>query len=115
MNRASVVGVALVAALWIPAAVSAHTGHTHKVMGTISAVQETRLEVKTTDGKVVAITLNDKTVYRQGKAKADETILKVGERVVVEGLQPDGAKTLTAKTVRMAAAPGTAEKATAKK
>lgn len=114
MNRASVVGVALVAALWIPAAVSAHTGHTHKVMGTISAVQDTQLEVKTTDGKVVAVTLNDKTVYRQGKAKTDETILKVGERVVVEGLRPDGAKTLTAKTVSMAAAPETAAKATAK-
>jgi hypothetical protein len=79
-------------------------------MGTISAVHDKHLEVTTTDGKVVGVTLDDKTVFRQGKAKADSKILKVGERVVVEGLQPDGAKTVTAKTVQMAPAPATAKK-----
>lgn len=110
MNKKWIVGVALVAALGLPVVARAHTGHAHKVMGTIASVHDTHLEVKTTDGKVVTITLDGKTVFRQGKAKADMTILKVGERVVVEGLQPDGAKTLTARSVQMAAAPATAKK-----
>lgn len=110
MNRKAIAGVALVAALGLPYAARAHTGHTHKVMGTISAVHDKHLEVTTTDGKVVGVTLDDKTVFRRGKAKADVKILQVGERVVVEGLQPDGAKTITAKIVRMGVAAATAKK-----
>lgn len=104
MNRRWAVAIALALALAVPAVARPHTGHTHKVMGTISVVHDKHLEVKTPDGKIVQVTLDDKTVFRLGKAKADITILKVGERVVVEGLQPDGAKTVTAKRVQMAAA-----------
>ncbi len=102
MNRKVVVGLVLVVALTIPAVVHAHEGHTHKVMGTVSTVTDTQVEVKTTDGKTVAIALDAKTVYRQGKAKVDAKALKVGERVVVEA---EGDKTMTAKTVQLAAAP----------
>lgn len=108
MNRIWIVGAALVAVLGLPAVARSHTGHAHKVMGTLAAVHENHLEVKTTDDKIVAITLDANTVYQRGKAKADVKMLKVGERVVVEGLQADGAKTITAKSVQMAAVPATA-------
>jgi hypothetical protein len=80
-------------------------------MGTIAAVTATELDVKTTDGKTVAVTLDAKTVYRQGKVRTDATMLKAGERVVIEAEQAEGAKLMTAKTVTMAApAPVTARK-----
>ena len=103
--------VALLAlALLVPAAAMAHTGHVHKVMGTVSAVSSTQLEVKTTDGKTAVVVLNEKTVYEQGTAKTGLTALKVGDRVVVEGTQATGAKNVTAQKVRIGTAPVTAKK-----
>ena len=107
MSRRWIVGVALAAALALPVVGWAHEGHAHKVMGAISAITDSQIEVKGTDGKTVVIALDAKTVYRQGKAKADVKMLKVGERVVVEAEQAKGAKVMTAKTVQMAVAPAT--------
>lgn len=112
MSGKWIAGVALIAALAVPVASWAHEGHAHKVMGTISAVTDKQLEVKGTDGKTVVIALDAKTVYQLGKAKADSKILKVGERVVVEAEQAQGAKIMTAKTVQMAAATTTPAAAT---
>jgi len=105
MNSRWIVGAALMAALSLPAVALAHTGHVHKVMGTVSAVTATQLDVKTTDGKTVTVVLDAKTTFKQGTAKADATSLKVGERVVVSALQPTGSKTMTATSVQVAKAP----------
>ena len=103
--------LAMVVALVAPVAVWAHAGHAHKVLGTIAAVTDAQLDVKTADGKTVAVTLDAKTVYRQGKVRTDVTMLKAGERVVIEAEQAEGAKLMTAKTVTMAApTPVTARK-----
>jgi len=102
MNGRWMAGAALIAALIAPAAAWAHEGHAHKVLGTVAAVTDTQLDVKTTDGKTVAVVLDAKTVYRQGKARTDAKMLKLGERVVVEAEQAAGAKLMTAKTVTMA-------------
>ena len=109
--RKSIVVAALAVALLVPVAVRAHTGHVHKVMGTVSVVSPTQLEVKTTDGKVAVVLLDARTVYEQGSTKADAKTLKVGDRVVIEGTQATGAKNVTAQKVRIGAAPP----ATAKK
>jgi hypothetical protein len=103
-----VVLAALAIALFLPAAAYAHTGHVHKVMGTVSTVSPTQLEVKTTDGKVAVVLLNAKTVYEQEKIKTDLSALKVGDRVVVEGTQATGAKNVTAQKVRIGTAPAPA-------
>lgn len=104
MSRKLIASMALIAAVAVPAVSWAHGGHAHKVMGTITAVADNQLEVKGTDGKTVVIALDAKTVYRQGKAKTDAKILKVGERVVIEAEQAEGAKVMTAKTVQTAVA-----------
>jgi hypothetical protein len=103
--------VAVLVLLGMPVAMSAHAGHAHKVLGTITAVSDSQLDVKTTDGKSVVVLLDAKTVYRQGKVRVDAKMLKLGERVVVEAEQAEGAKLMTAKTVTMAApTPVTARK-----
>jgi hypothetical protein len=108
--RRVIVAAVLVAVSLLPAAAGAHTGHVHKVMGTVSAVAPGQLEVKTTDGKTAVVLINAKTVYEQGTAKVDVKTLKIGDRVVVEGTQATGAKNVTAQKVRIGTAPATARK-----
>lgn len=110
MNTKWIVGVALIAAVAFPMSVWAHEGHAHKVMGTVSAVTAKQLDVKATDGKTVMIALDAKTIYQHGKAKVDAKMLKVGDRVVVDAVQEEGAKMMIATTVQMAAAPAAAKK-----
>jgi hypothetical protein len=74
-------------ALAVPAVARAHGGHTHKVMGTVSSVNGSHVEVKGTDGKTVVIMLDAKTAITRGKTKLDATALKVGERVSVDYTQ----------------------------
>ena len=98
------------AALLVPASARAHTGHVHKVMGTVAAIAPAQIEVKTTDGKLAVVLLNAKTVWEQGTAKGDAKLLKVGDRVVVEGTQATGAKNVTAQKIRIGTAPPAAAK-----
>jgi hypothetical protein len=89
------------------AAVLAHEGHEHKIMGTVSMVHENHLEVKMKDGKSSVVTVNDKTRILRGTATAKLEDIKNGERVVVtavESKQKDGAPVMTAREVRLAAA-----------
>ena len=91
-----------------PALVSAHEGHMHKILGTVASVQGNHLVVKTTDGKVVTVTLDAKTTFARGKVKLDATALKVGERVSVDYVQQ---KTVnTAKTIKLGETPVAAKK-----
>lgn len=94
---ASLVAVALV----LPAAAWAHEGHAHKILGTISAIQANRVELKTPEGKTVSVVVNAKTTYARGKQKVDVTALKVGERIVAEVASE---KDMIATAVTMAAA-----------
>ena len=103
MKKSWIVGLALLAALALPAFAAAHTGHLHKVMGTVSAVTPTKVEVKTTDGKTMVILLDAKTVYRKAKLKVDVASVKVGGRVVIDAEGADAAKPMTAKTVQLPA------------
>ncbi len=75
--------IALVAA----GPVSAHEGHQHKVMGTVVQVhvdpgKASHVEVKTTDGKTVVLSCDDKTQFVKGKAAAALRDVAAGMRVV---------------------------------
>ena len=106
MSRKLIVGLALAAALAVPAAVLAHGTHVHKVVGTVAAVNGSQVTVKTTDGKTVTVVVNAKTRITQNKLKADATALKTGTRLVAEGLEAKGIVTATA--VQVGAAPAVA-------
>jgi len=101
--------LAVAAVVAMPAAARAHEGHTHKVMGTVASVQGSDVQVKGTDGKVVAITIDGKTAITRGKAKADLTALKVGERVSIDYVE-DKNKVNTAKAIKLGQTPAPAKK-----
>jgi hypothetical protein len=80
----------------------AHEGHDHaaagdKVMGTVSAVHKdmNHIEVKDKAGKIVGISVNDKTMYMKGKAMVKLDDVKVGARVVVTVTGEGDQKTAT--------------------
>ena len=98
------VAVAAAFVLLLSVAAVAHEGHPHRFLGTLSAVQGSQIEVKTTDGKTVAFTLDQKTLIQQGKAKADVKELKIGERIVVSALPVAAGKVMTAINVQLRAA-----------
>lgn len=106
MSRKWIVGIALVGALAVPVMGWAHTGHAHKVMGTVSSVDGNHLMVKTTDGKTVTVMLDAKTKITQGKTKLTSAALKVGDRIVAEGAQEKDM--LTAASVQLGTAPAAA-------
>lgn len=93
--------LAVLVALMMPAPVRAHGGHTHKVMGTVTSFTDTVLEVKTTDGAAVVMTLDAATVYRRGKQKVDARVLAVGGRVVVDAAGANAGQRMLAKTVQV--------------
>ncbi len=91
----------------------AHKGHDHKIMGTVAAVQDGRLEVKAVDGKTSIIMLNEKTKIVMGKMVHTVADVKVGERVVVTATEvkgKDGKAVLVAKQVALATAASAAVK-----
>lgn len=100
-----IVVIAATAALVLPAVARAHGNEVHKVMGTVSSVQDNQVTVKTTAGKTVMVMLDAKTAVTRGQEKLDATAVKAGERVVVEGTEEKGM--VTAKTVRLGAVPAT--------
>ena len=106
LRRFVVVGAIAAAALVVPAVARAHTGHEHKVMGTVSSIEGNHVMVKTTDGKTVMVMLDAKTKITQGKAKLTSDALKVGDRIVAEGAQAKDV--LTAANVQVGTAPAPA-------
>lgn len=107
--------IALLFALAIALApvVKAHEGHLHKVMGTVAVIHENHLEVKATDGKTVAMSLDNKTKVLRGKTALKTADIKVGERVVVSAREvkgKDGKTSLIAAQVNL----GTVATTTAK-
>jgi hypothetical protein len=85
MNR--FVALVLAAVLLAPAALAAHEGHTHKTLGTVSAIHENHLEVTDAKGKMTTFALAPTTKIRRAKAKAAAGDIKVGDRVVVTTLE----------------------------
>lgn len=80
-------GVMVATVLAWSGAAQAHEGHTHKALGTITAVHAEHVEIKTTDGKTLAVTVDAKTAITRGKEKLAATALQTGERVSVEYME----------------------------
>lgn len=94
--RTMLIALALSAGLALASA-SAHPGHDHKIMGTITSIDGKTVLVKTTDGKERTFALTATTKLLNGKKKGTDTDLKPGMRIVVNvgnGEEPLKAKEL---------------------
>src|SRR5438105_6257926 len=104
-KRTERIALVFISALGIAGGALAHEGP-HKVMGTVSSVNEHRIEVKATTGKVVSIDIDGKTKVLHGATAMKVSDIKIGERIVVTAMEKkgsDGKATLTASEIRLAA------------
>lgn len=88
----------------------AHTGRHEKVMGTVVAIRDATLEVKTTDGRTAATVLNDKTKVFKGAQAVKRTTIHDGDWVVVTTMAmkgSDGKAMLVAEEIRLGTSPPT--------
>jgi len=95
--------IVLAAALALPAAALAHGGHLHKALGTIARTDGVHVDVKTTDGKTLTLTLDKNTAVTRGKDKLDATALKAGARVSVDYMEEN--KMMMARAIKLSTAP----------
>ena len=102
-----VVILILAIGLLSPAIAAAHPGHDHKLMGTISSIDKTKVVVKTTEGKDMTFEITPLTAFKKGKNKGAAADLKAGMRVVVN--IGDGVEPLKAKEVQYSAPTTTAQ------
>lgn len=111
MNR--ILMMLLVPVVLAPA-VLAHEGHPHKLMGVVSAVRGSEVDVKSTDGKTATVTLRSDAKIRRDATPLKASDLKAGDRVVVTFVEkkgPDGKTISEASDIRV----GTSEGAAASK
>lgn len=112
-----------IAVLTASAVALAHEGEDHgggadkHLMGTVDSVAGRMLTVKATDGKTVAVHVDDHTQYDKGGAPGKAADVKPGAKVVVHGeTMKDG--TLHATKIRLgksAASPAPSKDAPSKK
>ena len=105
MKRMLIAALGLAALVITPGIARAHDGEVHKVMGTISSIQDKNLMVKEANGKTMMVMLDGKTKITRGKATVAASELKVGDRIVASG--PEEKEMITAQTVQIGAAPAT--------
>lgn len=67
--------------------VSAH--EEFRIIGTLTRVQDTQIDVRTRDSKTIAVKLDKQTVVTRDKKKVAVTQLKSGQSVVVDALGDD--------------------------
>lgn len=73
----------------------AHEGHVHRVMGTVTVIDEAHVEIETKAGTKESFLLTKETRYVRGKRPSAATDVKVGERAVVSVIEKDGKKVVT--------------------
>ncbi len=79
----------------------AHGSGQH-VLGTVTAIDGTHIEVKTPKGKVVSVTLTKQTRFKAKDNPSSTELPVIGDRVVIEATKDK--KTLTATEVHYSAA-----------
>ena len=75
--------LALLAVMSLSGPLLAHGGYTH-VIGTVTAMDATHVEVKTKAGKTVSVKLSETTKFTKDGAAAAAKDMLVGQRVSVE-------------------------------
>ena len=83
MSRLSIVLLVVGVLAW-PTMASAHDGHAHKVMGTVTARDDKHIEIKTPGGENLSIAVNAQTAVTRGNKTVALSEVRIGRRVVVD-------------------------------
>ena len=85
MTRRNLIAVTALVMLTVVAAgrASAHPGHDHKIMGTVTMAAADHVMVKDPDGKSFTATITKNTKFTRAKKAMKAADLKVGMRIVI--------------------------------
>ena len=86
----SMLSSALICSLLLGAVAFAHAGMEH-VVGTVTAVTDHSLTVKTRDGAIKTVEFDGETKFVKGEAAATVKDVRVGSRVVIHAHNHDNA------------------------
>jgi hypothetical protein len=75
--------IALLFALILTGPAAAHEGHAERVLGTVAAIDDQSVAIRTKDGKTLRVALDAQTVVFRGDEKVARTDIAVGDRAVV--------------------------------
>jgi Domain of unknown function (DUF5666) len=78
--------LAIVSLALLPAIATAHGGEEH-VTGTVTAISDTSVTVKTTAGKTVEVAFDAKTTYTRAKQPIQKADIKAGDRIVIHAAE----------------------------
>ena len=81
--------LAVPAALLLSLSAFAHNGMEH-IMGTVTSMTATSIQVKAQDGKLTPVLTDAKTMWMRGKAMITAKDVHTGDRVVVHAKKVDG-------------------------
>ncbi len=94
--------LAIMAIALLPTIATAHGGEEH-VTGTVTAVSDSAVTVKTTAGKTVEVGFDAKmTTYERAKQPIQKTDIRVGDKIVIHAMEVN--EKLVAHTVEIGAA-----------
>lgn len=97
--------VALAVSFISGAALRAHPGHEHKVMGTVTMAAADHVMLKDTEGVNLTFQINADTKFMRAKKAAKAADMKAGMRVVITAVTDDEDEKLIATVIEMGAAP----------
>jgi hypothetical protein len=92
---------AVVAVALIPTTVFGHGGEEH-VTGTVTAVSDTSVTVKTTAGKIDEVGFDGRTTFARANKPIQKSEIQVGDRIVIHAVEVNDK--LVAHTVEVGAA-----------
>ena len=86
---------------------SAHPGHEHKVLGTVTMIAADHVMVKDKDGKDATVMLNKSTKFVRAKKAMKATDLKVGMRIVITAVTDEDDDKSIATVIQLGPDPAT--------
>ena len=103
-----ILAATVVLALTAPSVVSAHEGHMHKALGTVSRIDGPHVVLKTTAGKTLTVMLDKSTTIARGNDHVDRSALKVGGGLSVDYMEEKGM--MMAHAIKLSVTPVKAKK-----
>jgi hypothetical protein len=109
MTRRRILAMAAAALMTIAIAdvASAHPGHEHKIMGTVTMAAADHVMLKDKDGKDATVVVNKDTKFLRAKKAMKVADLKVGMRIVVTAVTDDNDDKSIAKVIELGPDPAT--------
>lgn len=81
----------------------AHSADQH-VLGTLTAIDKTYIEIKTTKGQSVIVRVDKRTRYKDESSPKGKNMPEVGDRVIVRATKEEKQKTLLATDIHFSSA-----------